>query len=192
MSQKPPMKYKSIDKRKGQLFGRKDIKLSFLSKEYEINSKTGETKCTLRCKLNLSNLENHFKPSKRILHTICEGYLNVCASYMGGTLIGRDPVESFSVSASVTPREGDTYDEETGKLLSEARAKEKAYNIAHNVCRRIAKMFRQVAVSFSGYAGDFYRHSTSECKRYKRIGGITDGKPCGYEDFFDEASRTIK
>lgn len=157
------MQYYRIEKDKGQLFGWKDIKLSFLCKSYDIDRNNGESKCTLVCKVSMHGFKRHFNPSKYLMRRICEGYLH---NMNNG---------QFTVTASVKVSGDDIFDETTGRILSEAKAKEKAYIRVYNIERRMAKMFREAAGEIGVLSADMHKHASNERKRY-RMFGKTDNR----------------
>lgn len=155
------MQYYESEKKKGQLFGKKDIKLSFLCKSYDIDSNNGETKCTLVCKVSMCALKRNFNPSKYLMRKIFEGYLD---NMNNG---------QFTVTGSVKVSGDDIFDETTGRILSEAKAKEKAYVRLYNISSRMARIFRKAAGEIGLLSADMYKRASNERKRY-RIFGKTD------------------
>ena len=76
------MEYKDTDKMKGQLLGNKDIKLSFLNKEYEFNAEKGEITCTLSCKINLSDFEKKYlRFSDKVKKMMVDGLMSTYTLY---------------------------------------------------------------------------------------------------------------
>jgi hypothetical protein len=183
------MEYNSTDKVPGQLFGHKDIKLSFLQKEYSMEGES--ITCKIACKLNISKLEKYFKLTDKLkrelfypqmeCYTIMEQRPKVAyVNHKGKTcmVIVEEPVEeynyydTFVVRATVKPEEGDTFDEKTGRMLAESKAKAKAYERARQVETKIAELFYQVADAFEDYATDMAIYGAGERWRYRELGGI--------------------
>lgn len=186
--------YSEYDKIKGQLLGHKDIRLSFLGKEYEINEKDGKVTCTLSCKINLSDFEKKImRFSDSLKKTITNGLLTTYTlqsseakvyTYMedgepvqviaNGKKKEFDYFDGFSVKASVKVQDGDVFDETTGKILSEAKAKWKAYRKAHYLFARLSNIFDDLADAFETYADDMYKYGDSEDSRYIDYAGLND------------------
>ena len=186
------MEYKDTDKVKGQLLGNKDIKLSFLKKEYEINKEKGETTCRLTCKINLSDFEKKcFKFSDKVKRMIVDGLMSTYMLYSTEPKVYYDKkdgkrvqviaqeskkeynyFDSFTVKATVKVQDGDVFDETTGKILSESKAKIKAYRKAYYLFVRLSNMFYDLSEAFSSYSDDMETYGYDEDTRYADYAGI--------------------
>lgn len=196
-----PFEYNDTDKEKGQLLGHKDIKLSFISKEYEIDAEKGEITCILGCKLSLKPLEKHVTFSDKLKRTLFDGLMFACDTYCTESkvsylkryngkraiVITEEPkhsynyIDGFQVKATVKVQSPDKFDETTGKILSEAKAKKKAYMKASNLMYRFAETFNQLMDSFDGYGDKFLEYWRDENNRFNSFGGFNDK----FSDYFD-------
>ena len=195
------MQYKETDKMKGQLLGNKDIKLSFLKKEYEINTEKGETTCRLTCKINLSDLEKKYiKFSDRVKKMMVEGILHTYDLYSTEPKIYYDKkdgeriqviantskhefnyFDTFTVTSTVKAQDEDEFNETTGRILSESKAKWKAYRKAYMLFFRLSDMFNDLAEAFNSYAEDMQDYGADEDARYMDYGGIEPEDDWGEE-----------
>ena len=200
------MEYKDTDKIKGQLLGNKDIKLSFLNKEYEFNTEKGETTCTLSCKINLSDFEKKYlRFSDKVKKMMVDGLMSTYTLYAtepkvyydkkGGEqvqVIAQVPkkeynyFDTFTVKATVKVQDGDEYDETTGKILSESKAKWKAYRKAYYLFARLSNMFYDLAESFNSYMEDMETYGGDEDFRYMEYAGLEPLADDDFETGFDE------
>lgn len=200
------MEYKDTDKMKGQLLGNKDIKLSFLSKEYEVNTEKGEITCTLSCKINLSDFEKKYlRFSDKVKKMMVDGLMNTYTLYAtepkvyydkkGGEqvqVIAQVPkkeynyFDGFTVKATVKVQDGDKYDETTGKILSESKAKWKAYRKAYYLFARLSNMFYDLAESFNSYMEDMETYGGEEDFRYTDYAGLEPLVDNDFETGFGE------
>lgn len=200
------VEYKDTDKIKGQLLGNKDIKLSFLNKEYEFNTERGETTCTLSCKINLSDFEKKYlRFSDKVKKMMVDGLMSAYTLYAtepkvyydkkGGKqvqVIAQVPkkeynyFDGFTVKATVKVQDGDEYDETTGKILSESKAKCKAYRKACYLFARLSGMFYDLAESFNSYMEDMEAYGADEDFRYMEYAGLEPLVDYGLESEFDE------
>jgi hypothetical protein len=173
-----------------------EIKLSFIDKRYTIDRERGVTTCELVCKLNLRRIENTlFKFSNRMRKILLPGIMNTYTVkynapklhyfYQNGKMTHvitdeivckDDYFDTFTVSAYATARKDDKFDEKTGKILSEAIAKKKAYRKARKMMTRLANVFWNLAEYFDGMRGSFEEYARSENNRFLRFATINDDK----------------
>lgn len=181
------------DKRKGQLLGNKDIKLSFLSKEIIVTPETGETECRLSCKMNFLYMEKYLKLSDKLKNKVVEGLLptatlkytkptvhhfinngDVITSIIESNFEEGTFFEVFSVSAKCKPQEGEIFDEVKGRMIAESKAKVKAYKKGEKLCARLGEVFKQLFYYFEESKGFMTRNAEKEAIRYSKIGCLKE------------------
>lgn len=186
----------NFDKFQGKIIsmGNKEIKLSFLSTTYTWSEETGEVSCRLTCKLNISDIEKKYlKFSDRLKKKIVDGLLETynlyaTASCVENTFVGEKNVkmlydkqthqynyfDTFTVVASAKPQDGDTFDLKTGKMISENKAKRKAYKKSIRIMSRLATLFNDMARACINYAKDLSKYHIDEQKDYLKIAGLEE------------------
>lgn len=186
------MEDKYTNKVKGQLLGNKEIKLSFLNKEYVVDKENGETTCTLTCKINLSDMEkNVLNFSDKVKKMVVDGILVSYDLYSNEPKVyydkrdGKDAqvivnipkheycyFDTFTVKATAKTDGDDEFNETTGKIIAEAKAKRKAYRRAEVLFKRLSDIFRQLSESFDSYSLDVKGYGLEEKLRYTYYGGV--------------------
>lgn len=133
------------------------IKCTFVDKQFKMHDRC--TVCILKGEMNVPYPFLTDKDTKWLFHH--------------PTVKARS-LRTFTVTAKSIASEEDAYDETIGKRLAESRAKKRAYNFCHSLCKRVAENLNTALGSYAEAMEKFEAYRDKETEHQHEILAINE------------------